>query len=95
MKINPIPPSWIQGSYPVQRARPAEQAVPEAADQVTVSEQAAGLSRLSACARQEGPCNAAERQQRVAEIARQIEAGTYHVSADDLAEKILGDILPK
>jgi flagellar biosynthesis anti-sigma factor FlgM len=51
------------------------------------------LERLMARLRELDATLDPARQQRIEEIKRQIEDGTYHVPAEDIAEKILRDAL--
>jgi len=93
MKINPITNPNILRSY--QAAKPAKEdnRVASGRDQVTFSPEALSFSKALVQAREELEFRTPEEKAHIANIRDAVNKGEYHVSSEDIADKILSSII--
>lgn len=92
MKINPMGNAgYISGNNRTGKvdAYKKSQLTP-GSDEAVLSEEAVSFSKIFAQAKES--VRSPEDQDRIADIKAQIQAGTYNVDSQDVAESILGDL---
>lgn len=94
MKITPTGrPSYVQGGYRADKPGPGGKSAGLGRDEATLSSGALSFSKILAEVRESAYVQSEGELSRIAELREQIKNGTYHVSSEDIAESILGDIL--
>jgi len=93
MKINPIINPNILRSYQATKPAKEESKVVSGRDQVTFSKEALSFSKALTEAREELEFRTPEEKAHIANIKEAVRNGTYHVSSEDIADKILSSIL--
>ena len=93
MKINPIINPNILKSY--QATKPVKETTKAATsrDEVTFSAEALSFSKALSEAKGALEVRTPEEKARIAEIKDAVSKGEYHVSSEDIADKILSSIL--
>ena len=95
MRINPLQQSDVVASYMTTAAKLApetKQAQSFGNDSVELSSGAREYAQLVRAAREEMDAAEVQETRRADEIAKQINAGTYSVSTDDVAQAIVGSV---
>jgi flagellar biosynthesis anti-sigma factor FlgM len=99
MKINPLHNPNIIKSYAASRPLKAQAAkAAPGMDQAVFSDEALSFAKALAEARQTesaAPSSDAARAAKVADIKARVENGTYNVSAEDVADRMIEDILAR
>ena len=93
MKINPITNPNILRSYQASKPVKEETKVASSRDQVTFSKEALSFSKALTEAKEELEFRTAEEKAHIANIKEAVRKGEYHVSSEDIADKILSSIL--
>lgn len=90
MKITSVSPQAAIGRYNrVQLTEPSPKAQ-QAADKVELSDRAVTFSQALKQAGADLNVQSGERNARIAELTRQVRAGTYQVPAEKIADSMLG-----
>ncbi len=90
MKIDSITPKEIYGAYSkVQGKHAAKPAETSKTDRVELSDEAVAFSEALKAAKQALETNDADRIKKINEIKQRIDNGSYSVSGEDIAEKML------
>jgi len=92
MKINPITNPNILRSYQATKASPEKTRVASGRDEVIFSEEALSFSKALAEAKDAIELRTPEERTHIAEVTEAVRQGTYHVSSDKVAEKILESV---
>ncbi|HHU22244.1 MAG TPA: flagellar biosynthesis anti-sigma factor FlgM [Clostridiales bacterium] len=94
MKINPLHQSEAISKYSniVNNTRPQNAGNPGISDSLDLSQEAQRFSSLIKEAKEAMNRIGRDEEIKVAEIINQIKNNSYHVSAEDVADKILGGI---
>ena len=91
MRINPLLSSNVIENYKIRNGTQAAKSQAYAIyDKVELSENARSFSSMISSVKKDMETASALQSDRIAKIAEQIKNGTYNVSADKVAEKILG-----
>jgi len=93
MKINPIINPNVLRSY--QATKPVKEATKTASsrDEVTFSAEALSFSKALTEAKEALEVRTPEEKAHIAKIKEAVQNGEYHVSSEDIADKILSSIL--
>ena len=94
MKINPAGgPGYIPGSYRVSHIDAYRKSAGlQKRDEAVLSEEAISFSKVFAEVKQTANIRSSEELTHIAELKAQVEAGTYRIDSDKIAESILGDL---
>ena len=92
MKINPIANMNLLQSYVAAKVPPEKSKVAGGRDEVTFSEEALNFSKALAEARESIELRTAEEKERIADITSAVRQGSYEVSSDKVADKILQSV---
>ena len=91
MKINPIASSSLIQNYErVNRVKGGGESFAQKADSVELSDFAVSFGNAVREAKKSDGATSAER---VAELRQQVQAGTYHVSGEDIASAMVSGML--
>ena len=93
MKINPITNPNVLRSYQAVKPLKEENKVASSRDQVTFSKEALSFSKALTEAREELEFRTPEEKAHIANIKEAVKQGTYNVSSEDIADKILSSII--
>ena len=93
MKINPIANPNVLRSYQATKPAPERTNVSSRRDEVTFSEEALSFSRAMAEARDAIELRTPEENARIADVKTAVRQGTYKVSSEEVAGKILESVL--
>jgi len=90
MRINSIPPKELLNQYTKVREKAAVESPEPAVDKAELTGDARTFSAALKAAREAVETRTPEELNRVAEVTKKIAEGTYSVSGEDVARKILG-----
>jgi len=93
MKINPITNPNILRSYQATKPVKEETKVATGRDQVTFSKEALSFSKALTEAKEELEFRTPEEKAHIANLKEAVNNGTYKVSSEDIADKILSSII--
>ncbi len=92
MRINSVPPNDLLSKYVHVREKTAVSQPKKAGfDRTELTSEAQTFSASLRAVKEAMQSHAPERQERIRQIAEQIRQGTYEVSGQDVAKKILGE----
>ena len=92
MKINPITNPNILKSYIATRPAPSKQRAGSGRDELTITEEALSFSKALDQARETIEFRSPEEREHIAKVTDAVRQGTYRVSSDEIADKILESV---